>query len=279
MPGYQPKAGGISTGAVERTTLGQHPAVFLRKGRSGRSASRVHPEFKRMIQDHVLPQLLGRSPGRPASLFPIVWRSGKFVGCSLDRSRAAVSPSTIRRASHLSVMVRSTPNDAARWDSLREIRQAVEPWLYGEGDARTGPMWSVLCPSAWSVSVAESCTGGRVASLITAIPGSRWSSRKRRHVFQRIEVRLLGVTEEDLIEHGAVSRKVVTSMAEGVLSRSGAHVAVATSGIAGPGGGTTSKPVGTVHIALAIRGGATVHQCLNLRGNRERVQERASWVY
>ena len=69
------------------------------------------------------------------------------------------------------------------------------------------------------------------------------------------KVRLLGVTEEDLIEHGAVSRKVVTSMAEGVLSRSGAHVAVATSGIAGPGGGTTSKPVGTVHIALAIRGG------------------------
>jgi nicotinamide-nucleotide amidase len=97
------------------------------------------------------------------------------------------------------------------------------------------------------VATAESCTGGWIAKLITDIAGSSaWFEQGLVTYGNAAKQQWLGVPEPLLIEHGAVSEPVVQAMAEGVLTRSGADLAVAVSGIAGPGGGTQAKPVGTV---------------------------------
>ena len=110
------------------------------------------------------------------------------------------------------------------------------------------------------IATAESCTGGLIAGLLTEIPGSS-------EVFERgfvtysnaAKAELLGVPEALLAAHGAVSEPVARAMAAGALRRSRAGLAVAVTGIAGPGGGTAEKPVGLVHI-VAAKDGQTLHQ-------------------
>ena len=111
------------------------------------------------------------------------------------------------------------------------------------------------------LATAESCTGGLIAAALTEVPGSSdvvdrgfvtYSNEAKRE--------LLGVPEALLAEHGAVSEPVARAMAEGALARSVSDVAVAVTGVAGPGGGSAAKPVGLVHLAAARRGGPTLHQ-------------------
>ena len=112
-----------------------------------------------------------------------------------------------------------------------------------------------------TIATAESCTGGLVAAALTAIEGSS-------DVFERgfvtysnaAKEELLGVPKDMIADYGAVSEAVARAMAEGALTASGASVAVAVTGIAGPGGGTPMKPVGTVHFAVARLGGLTTHR-------------------
>jgi nicotinamide-nucleotide amidase len=102
------------------------------------------------------------------------------------------------------------------------------------------------------IATAESCTGGLVAALLTDIPGSS-SVFERGFVTysNRAKEELLGVAGELIADCGAVSEPVARAMAEGALRESHAHIAVAITGVAGPGGGTALKPVGLVHIAAA----------------------------
>lgn len=111
------------------------------------------------------------------------------------------------------------------------------------------------------LATAESCTGGLVAAALTDIVGSSkvldcgfvtYSNEAKQ--------RMLGVASETLRDRGAVSRQTAEEMARGAIARSNAHIAVAITGIAGPGGGSAEKPVGLVHFAAATRGGALVHQ-------------------
>ena len=110
------------------------------------------------------------------------------------------------------------------------------------------------------IATAESCTGGMVAAALTEIPGSS-DVFDRGFVTYSNEAKqeVLGVKTATLAAHGAVSPQTVTEMAEGLLTIAGkdADIAVAVSGVAGPGGGSAEKPVGTVHLAVASRGGAT----------------------
>lgn len=118
----------------------------------------------------------------------------------------------------------------------------------------------VLRSRKLTMGTAESCTGGRIANMITLVAGSSdyfvggvvsYSNEVKQHV--------LGVSEESLRQHGAVSREVVEQMAQGAIRTLGCDCAVATSGIAGPGGGTLEKPVGTVWIAAALKGEIVSH--------------------
>ncbi len=110
------------------------------------------------------------------------------------------------------------------------------------------------------VATAESCTGGMVAAALTDIPGSS-AVVERGFVTYSNEAKteLLGVPAGMIAAHGAVSEPVARTMAEGALARSRAQLAVAITGIAGPGGGTPQKPEGLVHFACAREGRATAH--------------------
>ncbi|MBU6505997.1 MAG: CinA family protein [Alphaproteobacteria bacterium] len=107
----------------------------------------------------------------------------------------------------------------------------------------------------WLVGVAESCTGGLVAAALTDIPGSSDVVDRGFVTYSdRAKAELLGVPVPILVTHGAVSRETAAAMAQGVLAKSKVDLAVAVTGIAGPGGGSAEKPVGLVWFAVASRG-------------------------
>lgn len=114
---------------------------------------------------------------------------------------------------------------------------------------------------AYTVVTAESCTGGLVSAAITAIPGAS-AVLERGFVTYSNEAKteMLGVPAELIERRGAVSQEVALAMVDGALKHSRADIAVAVTGIAGPGGGSELKPVGLVHIAGAKRGGGRLHE-------------------
>jgi nicotinamide-nucleotide amidase len=127
-------------------------------------------------------------------------------------------------------------------------------------------------------ATAESCTGGLVAGAITAIAGSSgWFDRGFVTYTNEAKTEMLGVDAGALERNGAVSEATATAMAEGALRASRADVAVAVTGIAGPAGGTPAKPVGTVCLAWARRGGPTTVTTYHFSGTREAVR-RASVI-
>jgi nicotinamide-nucleotide amidase len=152
----------------------------------------------------------------------------------------------------------------------------------GGGDttlARAAELVAALRARRWLAATAESCTGGGVAQAITAIAGSS-------EVFDRgfvtysneAKVEMLRV-EPALIEaHGAVSEAVAQAMARGALAASRADVAVAITGIAGPGGGTAAKPVGTVCFAWATRAGRCLARTRRLAGDRGAVRDASARI-
>ena len=106
-----------------------------------------------------------------------------------------------------------------------------------------------------SVCTAESCTGGKIASLITSVPGSSEYFKGSVVAYDNsIKINVLKVREETIAKYGAVSRECVEEMAEGARKVMNCDFAVATSGVAGPGGGTDINPVGTVWIAVSAKG-------------------------
>lgn len=125
------------------------------------------------------------------------------------------------------------------------------------------------------LATAESCTGGLLSSTLTDCPGSsEWYAGSVVAYSNEVKSKLLGVPESLLEKHGAVSEPVVLAMAQGVLDRIGAQVSVAISGIAGPGGGTADKPVGTVWMAWAWPSGSRARQ-YSFSGDRAAVKDQA----
>ncbi|MCA1768773.1 MAG: CinA family protein [Halomonas sp.] len=125
------------------------------------------------------------------------------------------------------------------------------------------------------ITCAESCTGGGVASAITSVAGSSdWFETGYVTYSNAAKSRLLGVSEALLETHGAVSREVVEAMVAGACRDSGATLGVAISGVAGPGGGSAEKPVGTVWLAWGDAAGATA-ECHRYSGDRLAVREQA----
>jgi nicotinamide-nucleotide amidase len=123
------------------------------------------------------------------------------------------------------------------------------------------------------LATAESCTGGMVAAACTSLAGSsEWFERGVVTYSNAAKSELLGVAASLIAAHGAVSAEVAEAMAEGALARSPARFAVAVTGIAGPGGGTAAKPVGTVWIATAARDGASEATLLQAHGDRAAIR-------
>jgi competence/damage-inducible protein CinA C-terminal domain len=120
---------------------------------------------------------------------------------------------------------------------------------------------------------AESCTGGGIATACTRISGSaKWFERGMVTYTNVAKKEMLGVSEETLKAHGAVSEEVAREMAAGALKHSHADVSVAVTGIAGPTGGVPGKPVGTVHFAWGVRDGPIQTRMFRFKGDRVAVR-------
>lgn len=123
------------------------------------------------------------------------------------------------------------------------------------------------------LATAESCTGGLIAGAMTEIAGSSGVIERGYVVYgNQAKVEMLGVRDATLAAHGAVSEPTAREMAAGALARSGCQVAIAVTGIAGPGGGSAEKPVGLVHLAAARRGGEVLHRRAVFEGDRTAVR-------
>jgi nicotinamide-nucleotide amidase len=125
----------------------------------------------------------------------------------------------------------------------------------------------------WHLATAESCTGGLIIACLTEIPGSS-SVVERGYVTydNRAKAEILGVPATLFEQVGAVSEEVARAMADGALTRAGVDLAVAVTGIAGPGGATPTKPVGLVHLAVARRGASTLHARELFPGDRAAIR-------
>jgi nicotinamide-nucleotide amidase len=128
----------------------------------------------------------------------------------------------------------------------------------------------------WMLVTAESCTGGWIGQCVTMVPGSsEWFERGFITYTNSAKMEMLGVRSATLHVHGAVSEQTVREMAHGALQRSHGQIAVAVSGVAGPGGGTPEKPVGMVCVGWLMRDGESRVTTLQLPGDRESVRRQS----
>ncbi len=217
----------------------------------------VPRELKELAKRYVRPWIRERVERRPAR------RTWKFFGPTesalavvaegLDASGLELHYRAHFPEIHLTAVAAGEDGPARLERFGIALRDAAGRHCFGGRDAELAEVVNAeLEALGWTVATAESCTGGLIAQMITSVPGS---SAVFRHgvVAYANEVKrdVLGVPQALLDEHGAVSEAVVRAMAVGVRDLAGADIGVATSGIAGPGGGTPDKPVGTVHIAAA----------------------------
>lgn len=160
--------------------------------------------------------------------------------------------------------------------AIVKLRDAAGRYVYGEDGADLAEVVLSMCRKRGvRIAVAESCTGGMLGARLTAIPGSSdvflggviaYDNAVKREV--------LGVSDRDLEEYGAVSEEVASAMASSVRRLVRAEIGIGITGVAGPGGGTAAKPVGMVWVA--IDGPRSEARCLRLFGTREEVRQRAS---
>lgn len=162
---------------------------------------------------------------------------------------------------------------------VRELYDIIPKYIFGENDIRLeNVVGELLKDSNQTVSSAESCTGGNIAHLLTSVSGSsKYFLGSVISYSNEIKIQELGVKESDLIQFGAVSQPVIEQMAIGVRQKMRTDYAVATSGVAGPDGGTDEKPVGTVWVAIAYEGGVYSKKFM-FEKNRSRNIQRASYA-
>lgn len=201
--------------------------------------------------------------------------AGHRLGDLMDPARAGCRVGITVSLGSMSITVRgehAPAMDAAADEAARRLGDAV----YSRGKETLAQRCvSLLTEQGRTVSCAESCTGGLLAGALTGVPGSSVVFRQGAVTYaNEVKQVLLGVPPELLAKWGAVSEPVARAMAEGQLRTSGADVALAVTGIAGPGGGTAEKPVGMVHYALADSSG-TVSHMVSWPGSRDDIRGRS----
>ena len=167
--------------------------------------------------------------------------------------------------------------DRALDAGIAAIRPIAAPWLYGEGSVDMAEVVLDACRTrGLTIAVAESCTGGLLGARLTSFAGSSDVVLGGVIAYSNsVKERLLGVQLDSLRAHGAVSEPVVRDMAAGARASTGASIGVAITGVAGPGGGTVDKPVGTVWLALDFDGRLEARR-VNLIGDRDEIRRRAT---
>ena len=226
----------------------------------------VPRETRAMVHDALVPWVAARQPDTR-------FASRTFSTFGLPESKldelldGVVDPAEARLAFRAAfpriqarLTVRGAPGDdlEARLDALEaRVRERLGHHLYATGDeGMEETVGRLLRERGLTLAVAESCTGGRIGDWITDVPGSSEYFLLGTAVYSNeAKQRILGVSPDTLAAHGAVSTQTAEEMAQGVRRIAGAGVGLSTTGIAGPGGGSAEKPVGTVCVGLAWEGG------------------------
>jgi nicotinamide-nucleotide amidase len=269
------------TEATFRRDYDPHCQVFVMPG--------VPKEMKIMFERDVLPHVRAASGGavilsRTLHTFGLGESAvAEKLGDLMNRARnPSVGTTVSQGVVSLRVNARFATLDKAMLQldqTVERCRAALGSLIYGQDEQSLAEVVGRMlkaAPGAPTVSAAESCTGGLLGKMLTDMPGSSsyfaygWVTYANRAKEQ-----LLGVPSELLQQHGAVSEPVVIAMANGARQRSASTYALAISGIAGPDGGTSAKPVGTVCIALAHPDGSQARTFL-FPGDREMVRDRSA---
>jgi len=248
----------------------------------------VPREMKPMMEETVLPWLVELRGGDQVYLARVFQTFGltesgldEMVAGAIDPSEGRVSFRASFPEISLRVVVHGRPDEArARLDALAaRIRERIGPYVYGEGAVTLEEVVGrLLGARRLTVALAESCTGGLVGHRLTNVPGSSAYVRGAVVAYaDSAKQDLLGVRRETLAARGAVSEETAGEMAAGARRAFGASIGVSTTGIAGPGGGTPEKPVGTVCLGLASEAGVVTRR-YQLWGTRDWVKLLASQV-
>jgi nicotinamide-nucleotide amidase len=213
--------------------------------------------------------------GLPESGLAETLRDGEARIADFDR----LEITTCLRRGELEIVTRYEPDAASVYDQLVELlRERHGRQLFSEDGSLVDDQVARLLAGR-TVATAESCTAGMVAARLTDRAGSSdYVAGGVVSYSNEAKVALLGVDPGLLAAHGAVSEPVAEAMAAGALERFGADTAVAITGIAGPGGGSAEKPVGTVCFSVRLADGPTLTRTLLLPGNRSDVRERSTTV-
>lgn len=186
---------------------------------------------------------------------------------------------TCLRRGELEMVTRYEPDGSEGYRRLMELmRERHGGAIFSEDGSTIDDQVAGLL-SGRRIATAESCTAGMLAARLTDRPGSSdYVAGGVVAYANEAKAGMLGVDPALIAEHGAVSGEVAEAMAAGALDRLDADTAVAITGVAGPGGGTEDKPVGTVWFCVALRGRAPVTRCVRIPGERADVRERSTTV-
>lgn len=294
-PGELPKANEMQAMIPEGATIlenrhGSAPGIWLDddRGRWVAMLPGVPREFRGMTKDTLLPRLVARGAGGTVIRSRTLRTTGIAESAVADAlGEHAKDPAGVSLAYlpgwegvDLRLTVRNVAASTAdeRLAAAAEaVRGKVGRWVYGEDDADLAVLvLEALRAHGMRIAVAESCTGGMLGMRLTAIPGSSDVVLGGVIAYANaVKVGQLGVQEETLRAHGAVSEETAREMALGAAAALGADVAVSITGVAGPGGGTPEKPVGTFCVAVAVRGSVSSLRTSSV-GDRHEVRQRAT---
>lgn len=239
-------------------------------------------ELQGMFRDQVVPYLRSLSDQMIVSRVLRVFGLGESSAEHMlrDLIECQTNPTIAPYASFGEMSLRLTVKCGANEDAAAllqpledAVRERIGEYIYAvDEDSMEQAVVHALQARGKTLATAESCTGGLVSSMITSVPGASEVFPGGFATYaNEAKAALLGVSEETLGSFGAVSEQTAREMAQGARDRFASDMAVAITGIAGPGGGTEEKPVGLVYIALAQQSGVQVRE-LRLRGSRDRIR-------
>jgi nicotinamide-nucleotide amidase len=249
----------------------------------------VPREMKRMFEEQVAPRIRALAPNNSYQVrLRTFGLPESVVGEKLAGVEEAFAGTTIGYRAQfpeieVKVLARAATHAAARELCERatlEVRARLGAYVFGDADDTfAGVVGRALRAKGYTLAIAESCTGGLVGHLLTREPGaSDFLVVDAVTYANSAKSKILGVDEDVIRWHGAVSSEVAAAMAEGVRRVSGASLALSLTGVAGPAGGTDEKPVGTVFIAVAGPNGATQVKERHFGGDRHQIQTLAAYA-
>jgi nicotinamide-nucleotide amidase len=265
--------------AILANDRGTAPGLLARLGGARVACLPGVPHEMRAMFDRLADRLPRLLPGLVPPTVGEVWFAGTGESAAQDRLVGVLNEAdpmvgiTVSDNGHITIRAVGTPAQVRT--RLARARRAMRDWLL-PAPGLAPSLVGLLTRRRQTITAAESCTGGRIAAALTAVPGASAVLRQAVVAYHGdAKQALLGVPADLLRVHGEVSEETVRAMAEGARRAAGADLAVAASGIAGPGGGSRAKPVGTVWIAACDRR-RTIAKLLTSGGDRERIQRHAA---